>query len=314
MRFVIAVLAVCLAVAVIACVWLAARGIRTSRELGETRSSAAQLETRLTEAEQARTMVDGQLASARADLQTALNERDEARQEQDVARRTAGDADLARIDAEARAAARAEDLRAADERLTEMTQRAEATDAEVARLTLELGEARSRLDALQASDGSAEEGAAAHWDQGPGPDTLWALELARTQRTWRTSVSADPSAQTFDDGGDPLRAAVEIDVAAIREESGVEIALVWELDVVPPAAAALAVLRSAQELLAATTRMADDARLRVSRDGDDVVLDVTETDGSTGRFAELAGTIEGRALVAADSGVRIVGALPGTGD
>lgn len=308
----IAVLAVCLAVAVIACVWLAARGNRTGRELGEALHSAAQLETQLTETQQARTRVDAELAGTRTDLEATRTERDESRRQLELARRTAGEADTARLEAEASARARAEGLRAAEERLAEMEQRAEATDAEVARVTLELGEARARLLAIEPPDGAGgETRSGGGWDRGPGPDTLWALELARTQRTWRTSVSADPTAQSFDDGGEPLRAAVEIDIAAIREESGVEIALVWDLDVAPAPAAALAVLRSAQELLAATTRMADDARLVVSRDGEDVVLDVTETDGSTGRFADLAGTIEGRGLAAADSGVRIVGAVPG---
>ena len=315
----IAVLAVCLALAVIACVWLAARGNRTARDLGAARGSLEQLEEQVRSADEARSTAEADLATTRGSLDDAHREAETLRAQLDEARSTAAAADAARLEAEEQATGANDDLRTAEHRISEAEERATAAEARIAELLLEQAQAPTLEDVVDhagtpdatdpetsAPDRDADSDSDA--DLGPGADTLWALELARTRRTWHTSVSADPTAETFDDGGDPLRAAIEVDVAALREEAGVDVTVVWDLDHVLEGAPALAVLRTAQELLAAVTRMADDAQLTVRRDHTDVVIDVTEPDGTAGRFTELSGALDGRGLTASDTGMRVLGA------
>lgn len=309
----IAVLAVCLALAVIASVWLAARGHRAARDLEAARGSLEKLEEQVRTADEARSSAESDLATARGSLDDAHHEAETLRTQLDEARSTAAAADAARLEAEEQATAASEDLRTAEHRISEAEERATVAEARIAELLLEQAQVPTLDDVVDhagAPDATDPETAAPDGDAdaGPGADTLWALELARTRRTWHTSVSADPTAETFDDGGDPLRAAIEVDVAALREEAGVDVTVVWDLDHVLEGAPALAVLRTAQELLAAVTRMADDAQLTVRRDHADVVIDVTEPDGTAGRFTELSGALDGRGLTASDSGMRVLGA------
>ncbi|MCD9622674.1 hypothetical protein [Rhabdothermincola salaria] len=313
----IAVLAVCLALAVIACVWLAARGNRTAQDLTAARASVEQLEEQLGASDAARTAAESDLAAARGELDEAHRDLERLRSELDESRTTAAAADAARIEAEEQLTEAGHDLQTAEQRVSEAEERVSVAEARLVELMLERADAPTLTDVVDGDETPARgeparSGADEGFDGGPGPDTLWALELARTRRTWHTSVSADPTAETFDDGGDPLRAAIDVDVAALREEAGVDVAVDWELDRVLEGAAALAVLRSTQELLAAATRMADDARLTVRRDATDVVIDVTEPDGTAGRFTELAGALTGRGLSASDSGIRVLGAADAT--
>lgn len=276
----IAVLAVCLAIAVVAVVWLVAQTSRLRRDLAAANDRATALEADLAAAKEASGALETTVTGVRAELEAASSRAGEAE-------RTA--ADLEASLAEARAA----------------TEAAEAAAVEVRE---QLAAAETERDDARSALGQA------GWGGGPGPDTLWTLELARTQRTWRTSVAADPTSDAFEERPDALRAAIEIDLAAIREEAGVEVAVDWELvDRLEPLAA-LAVLRSAQELVAAATRMADDARLVVEPADADVVVRVAEPDGSTGRFTDLGGALEGRGLQPVEGGVRVLGALDATPD
>jgi hypothetical protein len=317
---VIAVLAVSLAIAVIACVWLGARGAQAARQRDEALAASAAAQERVTALEAAAATTTAELTSARSEVEATtsrLQEAEAAREAADadatLRRDLADDAESRATDAEARAADAETKAHDAEARAVEAIERAAALEAELSDLRATIDDLTSAEPDQPGHDdetGSSPETAVApHWGGGPGPDTLWSLELARTHRTWRTSVSADPTADAFDDGGDPLRTAVEIDVAAIREEAGVEIELAWQLDAPLEPMAALAVLRAAQELLAATTRVADEARLLVGCDGADVVLTVTTPTGDVGRFTELTGVVEGRGIEPVDGGVRVVGVL-----
>jgi pyruvate/2-oxoglutarate dehydrogenase complex dihydrolipoamide acyltransferase (E2) component len=282
---VIAVLAVSLALAVIACVWLGARTARQGRELATTQAAVTVLEADAAAAAERQAALEAETETAKtamADLERRALDADSARTaaEQDLttAREAAAAAEAQAADAEARA-------EAADER-------AEAAE-EAAR---------------QAAEELAADAPGPGWTGGPGPEVLWALELARTERTWRTSVAADPTAETFDRTSDPLRQAVEVDVAALREEVGVEFTVAWELDSTLEPVAALAVLRGAQELLAAATRVTDEAVVAVGHDGDDVTIRMTAPDGPDPRFTDLGNALAGAGVDLVDGGIRILGA------
>lgn len=108
---------------------------------------------------------------------------------------------------------------------------------------------------------------------------LWAMERARSERTWRYSVSLGPdSVSVFDAADDPLLAALQVEVDAAREEVGT----VVHLDAVVPTGlddeACLLILRVAQELLAPVIRLGEQATLHVHADGSDVVITMTALD------------------------------------
>ncbi len=130
-------------------------------------------------------------------------------------------------------------------------------------------------------------------------DTLWKLELARSERTWAHSVAVNPESDEspFDASDDLVRTAVEIEASALREEVGAFITIEWDA---PPSAdpgRQHLVLRVAQEILAAAAREPEASTLRVSGgsasdSGDsgtgngeaasgDVVLELVATDDDT---------------------------------
>ena len=283
----ISVLSVCLALAVIAAVWLGARSARLSSQLREAGEKANAMDAAAQAAMERETALTADLAKATDDATEAAQRAEAAEQA-----RTAAESDLSTA-REAAAAAEASSA-AAEIRAEAADGRADAAEAELARVVIQQAD-------VEAAD--------AEWRGGPGPEVLWALERTRTERTWRTSVAVDPAADTFELDGDPLRRAIEIDLAALREEVGVEFALTWELDQELTSIASLAVLRSAQELVAAATRLADEATVVVSLDGDDVTVTVTEADGTPGRFGELADGLAGRGLDVVPGGVRLLGAV-----
>jgi len=284
---VISVLSVCLALAVIAAVWLGARSARLSSQLREADEKANTMDAAAQTAMERETALTSDLAKATDDATGAAQRAEAAEQA-----RKAAESDLSTA-REAAAAAEASSA-AAETRAEAADGRADAAETELARVVIQQAE-------VEAAD--------AEWRGGPGPEVLWALERTRTERTWRTSVAVDPAADTFELDGDPLRRAIEIDLAALREEVGVEFALAWELDRELTSIASLAVLRSAQELVAAATRLADEATIVVSLDGDDVTVTVIETDGTPGRFGELADALSGRGLDVVPGGVRLLGAV-----
>ncbi len=109
--------------------------------------------------------------------------------------------------------------------------------------------------------------------------TLWDLEVARSERTWRHSVAINPEndPSPFDETDDPVRLAVEIEAAALRETVGSFITVDWQAVPVADAARRQLVLRVAQEMLAAASREPAASTLTATGD-DDVVLELTQTD------------------------------------
>ncbi len=86
-------------------------------------------------------------------------------------------------------------------------------------------------------------------------ETLWQLELGRSERTWRHSVATLPDAESpFIVTDNPLRLAVEIEAAALREDVGAFISVRWDAGKVEDPARSHLILRVAQELLAEASR------------------------------------------------------------
>ncbi|MEZ5341733.1 MAG: hypothetical protein R2706_09830 [Acidimicrobiales bacterium] len=89
----------------------------------------------------------------------------------------------------------------------------------------------------------------------PQPEALWNLELLRSERTWRHSVAPSPEGESpFSITDNPLRLAVEIEAAALREEVGAFISVRWDANRVDDPARAHLILRLTQELLAQAAR------------------------------------------------------------
>ena len=236
------------------------------------RDRVAASDARAERAEAAEAERSRELATAQ---DAARSERERAAEELLSAR--VGQADVERQ----LSAARAEATEAVRRRtqveadLSAQRSRAEAADAEVQRLEHDLGEAESRAARVQLQ-----------LDAAAGTPTelsaLWALELARSERTWRYSVAPMPMGPSpFPGVDDPLRLAVEVEAAALREEVGAPLSVRWAAEPVRQPGHALLVLRLAQEVLAAAAREGQAAVLSVRDDGGgDVVLDLrAEDDG-----------------------------------
>jgi hypothetical protein len=237
-----------------------------------TRDRVAATDARAERAEAAAAERANELAAAR---DAAGIERERAAE--DLRGATAARADLERqlsaTRAEASEAARRRTE--AEAELSAQRSRADAAEAEVGRLAHDLGEAESRAARVQL-----------RLDAAAGTPTelsaLWALELARSERTWRYSVAPMPTGPSpFPGVEDPLRLAVEVEAAALREEVGAPLSVRWAAAPVRQPGHALLVLRLAQEVLAAAAREGQAAVLSVREDRDgDVVLDLrAEDDG-----------------------------------
>ncbi len=109
--------------------------------------------------------------------------------------------------------------------------------------------------------------------------TLWDLEMARSERTWRHSVAINPEndPNPFDETDDPVRLAVEIEAAALKETVGAFITVDWQAEPVIDTARRQLVLRVAQEMLAAASREPAPSTLVVRGDGE-LTLELTQTD------------------------------------
>lgn len=190
----------------------------------------------------------------------------------EAARRTA---------AEAQAAARLADA----DRATARRERDDALEREK-RARREAADVARRLQAEHAARAAAEE-AAARWEADlaearavaarPEHDAgeLWALALAGVRRTWEVSVAPSPGMPSPLDGADDqLRAAIEIEVDAAREEAGAAIDLEWSGETTHPAAVSVRALSIAQELVARLAKASEAAVLRVTSDDGGVVIEV----------------------------------------
>lgn len=256
--------------------WLWARGQvgrltaerdQLSADLDSTRSELARTGDQLTAAEERKAELSAQLDQARGDnavlgqkvtgltgeVTDLRGERDEARET--LRKRTElADAQASQIDV----------LSAARD---ELQQKLTASEQQIATLAARPGVV------VGSSDGASVDTNAA---------TLWDLEVSRSERSWRNSVAINPEAETspFDDTDDPVRTAVEIEAAALREDVGALITIDWDAAPIESLARRVLVVRVAQELLAQASRAPGAARL-VARDGDPV--DGTDgTDGADG--------------------------------
>lgn len=237
------VVAAVLAVVAIA---LAVELVRTRARLDALASELEGVRTARTEAEAARRRSETETATARAEREDALDREKRAKREAaDVSRRLQQEHD---------AHARTEQER---DRL--------AGDLEA--LRAQLAEVQARAD--QRAGGDVEQ--------------LWQLALAGVRRTWEVSVAPSPGMPSPIDGAlDPLRAAVEVEVDAAREEAGAAIDLEWAGDAVAPPAVALRALSITQELIARLAKVSDQAVLRVASDPEGVTIEVEGTDADGG--------------------------------
>ncbi len=103
-------------------------------------------------------------------------------------------------------------------------------------------------------------------------EMLWDLEVARSERAWRNSVAINPvdDSSPFETTDDPVRTAIEVEAAALREDVGALIAIDWKAEPIESASRRMVVVRVAQEMLALASRAPGAARLVVSDspDGD----------------------------------------------
>jgi len=103
---------------------------------------------------------------------------------------------------------------------------------------------------------------------GAQPETLWSLEITRSERTWRTSVAPNPTTDPdpFESTDDPVRLAVEIEAGALRENVGAFITIDWQAKPITEPGRAHLVVRVAQELLEAAARSPEPSRLVATGD------------------------------------------------
>jgi hypothetical protein len=295
----VVILAVALGVAVVVAAAAGVRARALSRQVSELNARADGAEAKIAaglEREAALEERNEAAAVERVELERSLKELDEERRRLEVAVDDSS-GELARLDdalvvlrddlANAQEAAREADAAA-----VAAVAQADATHDELVRARSDAEGLRTELDELRA----APEPPSAEERPEVAPllvEGLWALERTRTERTWRQSVSLDPTGPgPFADGGEPARVAVEVEAAAVREEVGSVIEVDWQVEGLIPPGDGLLLVRSAQELLARGSRTVEDGVLVVARDGDDLVLsllgrdrEVPDLDGAVIRLA-----------------------------
>ena len=158
--------------------------------------------------------------------------------------------------------------------VAESAQRTVTAEGERDAATTELEVVRHERDAAAVRADEAE-GRSIGVDAG----VLWALELLRSERTWRHSVAPGPDSPSgLSDTAEPLREALQIELDAAREEVGVEVELSADLPAEITAAGSLLALRVAQELLAPAVRQGELTSVQLSADGTDLVIAVHALD------------------------------------
>jgi hypothetical protein len=199
----------------------------------------------------------GRALGAAADRAAALQaDLDAARHERAQQTLRADTAEAARDEADTRAAALESELQVAASTLAEAIRTRDAAQRDAAELR----------DTLTASADA---------------QVLWALEVARVERRWHASVApgigfTSPLARCAPD--DAPRVALDIIADALREETGTRFAIDWRLDTALPAASALLVVRTAEELMSAAALSSDRVRLHVTRHDDHVAVVVDAVD------------------------------------
>jgi cell division protein FtsL len=203
-----------------------------------------------------------------------------------------------------------------DETADALRKRTELADAQAMQIDVlsaerdavqeQLAESEKRIEALAARPGALV-GAV---DEDEDSATLWDLEVARTERLWRASVAINPTdpVTPFAESDDPVRTAVEIEAAALREDVGALIAVDWQAAPIDEPARRLVVLRVAQELLAQASRAPGASRLLVR---EDPTADQPEADGATAKADAAAQDDDSEAGQAADAEIDLT---DGAGD
>lgn len=247
------------------------------------------------------------LRSARAQLEQRSERIDELTTEmtdlttsRDQAIAQAVQADEARFAAEEAVAAANSVTESWKERSTAAEDAREQAEAERDRAVAESAEAAA-LAARLVDDGSAD------------PAALWALERRRSERTWRHSVGV-PGARSPLTGADVLVAALQVEVDAAREDTGAVVELAADLPADLSAAASLAVLRCAQELLADAVAVGEEVTLRVGHEGGDVVVGIDGVDADGASLAPVHLAVPPSRLEAEPGAVRLRGILDGRPD
>jgi hypothetical protein len=187
------------------------------------------------------------------------------------------------------------DAVAAASAAAELQTRIDSQSAEIAALVADNNSMHERAVAAEAAKIEAEQVALAAEARNTGavvgevasiegtdPASLWQLELVRSERTWRTSVAVDPSAPKgpFEVADDPVRLAVEITAAALREDVGAFISIDWQVPPVEEPARRHLIVRVAQEMLEAAARTAEPLKLVVTGDKE-IRLRLEPTDPDT---------------------------------
>ncbi len=114
---------------------------------------------------------------------------------------------------------------------------------------------------------------------GLDPELMWALELTRSERTWRHSVSIGPNQSSVLIGSvNVLADVLQVEADAIREEVGTYVEVHADVPADVTAAGCLLALRMAQELLATVVRHVETSILEVHSDGTDIVITLWSTD------------------------------------
>lgn len=149
-------------------------------------------------------------------------------------------------------------------------------------------------------------------DGSADPAALWALERRRSERTWRHSVGV-PGADSPLTGFDVLMAALQVEVDAAREDTGAVVNLAADLPASLSAAASLAVLRSAQELLADAVVSGEEVTVRVGHEGGDVIVGIDGVDAEGTALVLAAIDLPPSRLEAEPGRVRLRGVLDGQG-
>lgn len=168
-----------------------------------------------------------------------------------------------------------DELAEAEENLRKRTELADAQAMQIDVLSGErdeakqkLAEAEEQIVTLAARPGVIVGDPAVMGDT--SSEILWELELARSERSWRTSVSSNPLSDPspFIVAEDPVRMAVEIEASALREDVGAMIIVDWNAEPISAPSRRLLVLRVAQEMLASAARVPGAARFIVTQSGE----------------------------------------------
>ncbi len=214
---------------------------------------------------------------------------DGLRQELDVSTSAAAASEAELADQAAELADRAAELAASRAEVTDLTHKTEGLEARVAEVQ-EASEKPTETSVPSVLMANSEAGDRLDVP-GFSPATAWALELVRSERTWRYSVAANPmeDPSPFESTNNALLLAVEIEALALREDVGAFIEVDWQignrLDPELDPARAHLTLRVAQEMLAAAAREMEPSRLVVTeQEGEGVAMQITAIEGEDVEF------------------------------